>query len=238
MGNESESKKGEDISFFKSFIPQKISNETAINFFEVLRKVSRETKNNFQDNLSKNIKNFENHKKTIENNKGYIEDQHSYKDMFYGNKTFDYCGCEVIAVFNALNDLNNNNDISLPLIIDYFEKDGIILSGIFGTAPTAIEDFFIKKGFETYSTTKEEEYEKIENNYDSFIFTFYENKNDIFKQVHAVNISKKNDKFYAHNNGFNSHLKLYNSIREFIDKTNNGKIKGIFLTGIKNKYNS
>ena len=61
------------------------------------------------------------------------------------------------------------------------------------------------------------------------------NKNNIFNQVHAVNISKKNGKFYAHNNGFNSHLKLYNSIREFINKINNGKSKGIYLTGIKIK---
>ena len=235
MGNEPQSKKGEDVSFIKSFIPQNISNETAINFFDYLRKASRETQNNFKDNLSNNIKNFENHKKTIEKNNGYIEDQHSYKDMFYGNKTFDYCGCEVVAVFNALNDLNKNNDISLPLIIDYFEKDGIVLSGIFGTAPTAIEDFFVKKGFETFSTTDEEEYEKIEKNYDSFIFTFYVNKNNIFNQVHAVNISKINGKFYAHNNGFNSHLVKYESIKEFINKTNNGKSKGIFLIGIKNK---
>ena len=153
--------------------------------------------------------------------------------MYFGNKTMDYNGCGVIAVFNAMNDLKVKNEISLPSIIEHFENDGIVLSGIFGTAPTAIEDFFVKKGFETMNTTKEEDYDKIGENFDSFIFTFYENKDNIFEQVHVVNISKNNGKFYAHNNGFNSHLKLFDSITEFINKINNGKSKGIFLIGIK-----
>ena len=145
-----------------------------------MRKTSQLNKDIIQKNLSNNINNFENHKKIIEKNKGYIEDQHSYNDMYYGNKTMDYNGCGVIAVFNAMNDLKVKNEISLPSIIEYFENDGIVLSGIFGTAPTAIEDFFVKKGFETMNTTKEEDYDKIGGNFDSFIFTFYENKDNIF----------------------------------------------------------
>ena len=210
MGNEEESNKEKESSFFKSFIPQRISNETSLTFFDFLRKTSQLNKSKFQDNLQKNLKNYENHKMIITKNKGYIEDQHSYKDMFYRNKTLNYCGCGVIAAFNAMNDLKVKKEISLPLIIDYFENDGIVLSGVFGTAPTAIQDFFIKEGFETINTTKEEEYDKIGENYDSFIFTFYENKNNIFEQVHVVNISKNNGKYFAHNNGFNNHFKLYN----------------------------
>ena len=62
--------------------------------------------------------------------------------MYYGKKQFNECGCEIIATFNALKDLNYNNDFSLPLLIDYFEKDGIVLNGNFGTSPKAIENFF------------------------------------------------------------------------------------------------
>lgn len=237
MGNEEESNGENNVSFFKSFIPQKISNETSLSFFDLLRKASQSDKNKFPGNFERNLKNYENHKAKIQENKGYIEDQHTYKDMYYGNKTFDYCGCGIIAVFNALNDLKVQNDISLPLIIDYFEKDGIVLSGIFGTAPTAIEDFFVKKGFEIVSTTNEEEYDKIGENCESFILTYYENKNNIFEQVHIVNISKNNGKYSAHNIGFNNHLKLYNSISEFINKENNGKSKGICLIGIKKNKN-
>ena len=42
--------------------------------------------------------------------------------MYYGKKQFNECGCEIIATFNALKDLNFNNDFSLSLLIDYFEK--------------------------------------------------------------------------------------------------------------------
>ena len=83
MGNEEENNKEKEVSFFKSFIPQKISNETSITFFDFLRKTSQLNKDIIQKNLSNNINNFENHKKIIEKNKGFIEDQHSYKDMYY-----------------------------------------------------------------------------------------------------------------------------------------------------------
>jgi len=69
------------------------------------------------------------------------------------------------------------------------------LSGIFGTAPTAIEDYLKNEGFETSSTMNEEDFEKICENSDSIIFTFYVNKNNIFDQVHCVNISKKDRKY-------------------------------------------
>ena len=187
MGNNDEPN-NKIVSFFTSFIPQKISNETAINFFDTLRKTSKSNNNNFKQNLIKNNKNYENHINTINNNKGYIEDQKSYKDMHYGNKTMDYCGCGVISVFNAMNDLTGTHEMSLPLMIDYFEKDGITLSGQFGTAPRAIEDFFINQGFKTISSTKEEDYDIIDKNYDSFILTFYNDKIDIFKQVHIIKL--------------------------------------------------
>ena len=45
-------------SYFKSFIPQKISNNLVLVFFEFLRKIAS---HNFPDNLEKNIKNFKNH---------------------------------------------------------------------------------------------------------------------------------------------------------------------------------
>jgi len=83
MGNEIR-----DSNFIKSFIPKLISNETAINSIDKLK-----IKNIKFENLLKNEKNYENHKKIIEKNKGFIEDQHNYNDMHYGKKTMDYNGC-------------------------------------------------------------------------------------------------------------------------------------------------
>ena len=185
--------------------------------------------------MSKNEKNYENHKKIIEKNNGYIEDQNNYKDMYYGKKTLDYNGCGIIATFNAMYDLTGEHIFSLPLMIDYFEEDGIVMMGIFGTSPNSIKNFFVKQGFETASSTKEEEFNKIGNNFDSFILTFYNNGLDIFSQVHIANISKKNGKFSIHNSGANCQTKSYNSISDLIFQKSNGKSKGIMLIGIKRK---
>jgi hypothetical protein len=186
------------------------------------------------DNLSKNEKNYENHKKMIEKN-GFIEDQNNYKDMYYGKKTMDYNGCGINTAFNAMNDLTGKHIMSLPLMIDDFENDGIVMMGIFGTSPNSIKNFFIRQGFETISTTKEEEFDKIGEDFDSFILTFYNDGLNIFNQVHVANISKINGKFNIHNNGTNCHKNLYNSISDLIFKSSNGKAKGIMLIGIKRK---
>ena len=227
MGNEIR-----DSEFIKSFIPKHISNETAINSIDKLK-----IKNIKFENLSKNEKNYENHKKIIEKNKGFIEDQNNYKDMYYGKKTMDYNGCGIIAAFNAMYDLTGEHIFSLPLIIDYFEEDGIVMMGIFGTSPNSIKNFFVKQGFDTISSTKEEEFNRIGDDFDTFILTFYNNGSDIFSQVHIANISKKNGKFTIHNSGANCQTKSYNSISDLIFKKSNGKAKGIMLIGIKRKIN-
>ena len=116
--------------------------------------------------------------------------------MYYGKKQFNECGCEIIATFNALKDLNYNNDFSLPLLIDYFEKDGIVLNGNFGTSPKAFENFFKNLNFETFSSFNEKDCDFIGNNYHTFVFTFFNDKFNVFNQVHSICITKKNGKFF------------------------------------------
>ena len=216
-------------SYFKSFIPQKISNNLVLVFFEFLRKIAF---HNFPDNLEKNIKNFKNHIKEIKDNDNYIENQDDYNDMYYGNQTISFCGCEIIATYNAIYDLTGKHEIDFPFIIDSFEKDGIVLSGFFGTSPKSIEDFFNKKGFKTISSSKKEDYDKIGENSDALILTIFNDKYNVFNMVHSFNITKRNGKYYIHNNGYNCHLVSYNSISDLLLKINNGNAKDIFLIGI------
>ena len=220
------------MSFFKSFIPMKVSNETILNFFEFLRKTAS---HEFKGNLEKNTKNFKNHLEEIEKNDGYIENQHLYTDMSYGNKTIDFCGCEIIATYNAIYDLTGKHDISFPNMIDSFEKDGIVLSGFFGTAPRSIEDYFKKQGFKTISSSKKNEYDKIGEKSDALILTMFNDKNNIMNMVHTINITKKNGGFYIHNIGYKSYLTKYNSISDLLLRINDGNAKDIFLIGIMKK---
>jgi len=233
MGNneiiKSNQREENNINFFKSLIPQKISNGTTLSFFDFLRKISF---HNFPNNLQKNTQNFKNHTEQISSNNGYIEDQSNYIDMYYGNKTISFCGCEIIAVYNAFYDLTGKHDISFPQMINDFEKDGIVLSGFFGTAPKAIDDYFKKKGFKTLCSSKKEEYDEIAERTDAIIFTLYNDKYDIFNMVHTMNITKKNNKYFVHNNGYNSFLEPYDSISDLLSRINNGNSKDIFLIGI------
>ena len=218
-----------NISFFKSLIPQKVSNDLVISFYEFLRKISF---HNFEENLEKNKINFQNHIKEIEKNNGYIENQHEYTDIYYGKKTISYCGCEIIATYNSIYDLTGRHDISFPDMINSFEKDGIVLSGEFGTAPKAIEDYLKKQGFKTKSSTKKEEYDKIGILADALILTIYNDKYDIFHMIHSFNITKRNGKFYIHNNGYQCYLKPYLSITDLLNRINKEMSKDIFLIGI------
>ena len=222
-------------NFFKGFIPKNASNNSTLNFFDMLRKMAT---HNFPGNLEKNTKNFENHFKEIESDNGYIENQHDYTDMYYGNNTIAFCGCEIIATYNAIYDITGRHDISFPKMIDSFEKDGIVLSGYFGTAPRAIEDYLNKNGFKTISSMKKEEYDEIGKKCNALILTKYNDINNIGNMVHTINITKKDEKFYIHNNGYKSYLEPYLSISDILLRINNGKAKDIFLIGILEKKNS
>ena len=43
--------------------------------------------------------------------------------MYYGNKTISFCGCEIIATFNAIYDIKGYHYISFPEMINDFEYD-------------------------------------------------------------------------------------------------------------------
>ena len=218
------------IDYFKSFLQKNVSNNALLLFFELMRK--NFSKKNYPGNLDHNKQAFETHKSVIKSNNGYIEDQHNYKDMKYGYKTIAYSGCEIIAVYNSLYYLTKDENIDFPQMIDYFEHDGILIDGEFGTTPRALEEYINSKGYRTQSSYDIKDYDKIGDKCDVFIITFYNNKEDIMDMIHTVALTKEGKKFHIHNNGRNSHQIGYNSITELLEKINNGKAKDIFLIGI------
>ena len=220
------------IDYFKSFLQKNVSNKDFMNVVETLRKLTPQV---YPENLDHNIRAFPIHFPQIESNKGFIEDQWMYSDMLYGMEKFSQNGCEIIAVYNALYDLTGEEDRNLPEMIDYFEKDdnGILLYGLFGTAPKAPEEYLNKLGFKTKSSTEKEDYLDIQESCDSYILTIYNDIEDIMNMIHTVSITKKNGKFYVHNNGYYGYTNGYDSILDILEKINNGKSKDIYLIGIK-----
>lgn len=217
------------IEYFKSFLQKNISNKDLLNIIKIIRNLPSQT---YPENLKQNVENFPKHLNSIKYNNGFIENQNAYYDMKYGIKTIADSGCEIIALYNAIYDLTGEVNIDFPLMIDYFEKDGIILYGAFGTDPQAIEEYLNKSGFKTISSTEIEDYPKIEEASDSFILIKYNNEDDIMDMIHSICISKKNGKFYAHNSG--SYIQQYygyDSISDLL--AHYGKAKPIYLIGIQ-----
>ena len=219
------------IDFFKSFLQKHISNKNFLKAVDlILKLISTKT---YPGNYENNLEVFEkNHLPRIVQNKGYIEDQCNYYDMKYGDRTISDSGCQIIATYNALYDLTGEINPNFPDMIDYFEKDGIIFHGFFGTAPQAIEKYFKYLGFETMSSTEKEDYTNIQDNCDAFVFTYYNDIDDIMDMIHTINISKINGKYFLHNSGY-GYLREYDSILDVVDKINGGRAKDIFLIGIK-----
>lgn len=217
-----------------ALIPNKVDNNAVVAAFELMRKQQKAAKKSFVENLKKNETAFKVHMDQITKNKGYVEDQNAYTDMAYGDSTMQYSGCEVFATFNAIYNLHGKHLIPLPKMISEYEEDGMVLSGKFGTSPKAISDFLTRHGFTTHLTTKEAEFDSVGKDYQSMILTMYNDKDDISKEVHTVNISKADGKFTAHNVYCNGKVVgPYASVSEVIKNINGGKAKGISLIGIK-----
>lgn len=185
--------------------------------------------------LSENEKAFFNHKESIERNGGYVEDQNRYLDMFYGKMTMSEAGCAVFATYNALCGLcgSHSQGMSLSEIIAEYERDGMVLSGRWGTSPKAVRDFFDRQGFKTELVTDEREFDSLAERSESLIFTMYNDKDDISGEIHTVNISKERGGYIAHNVHCNGRIVgPYGGISELTAHIDGGRVKGICLIGI------
>lgn len=213
-----------------SFVPRFISNRVILVFFELLSFIQRIFR--YKGKTEHNVEKYKKYKSQIEESSGYIENQNDYYDMSYGKTTIAYAGCEIIAVFNALNSLGVKS-IQFPLLIADFERNGMVLGGKFGTSPMAIYKFLKKNNFGTEITWKEKEFDLLSQKSDSMILTLYNDKNNILKEIHTVNISK-NKGYWVHNYfGNGEMLGPYKCIKDIFENINSGKTKGICLIGIK-----
>lgn len=212
-----------------------VNSKKVLNFYELLRFVHR-SPSYCDKNYNHNRKAMLTHLSSIEKAAGYIEDQNNYDDMKYGKVTVAYAGCEIIAVYNALrsiDSLGENIDI-FPELIKRFEKDGCVLSARFGTAPLAIKDYFQENDYENAIEINEEKYLDMQDQFDTFIYTFFNDKDDVSKEIHTINISKVDGRYVAHN--LTKRMAIYSSINELTASINNGKAKSISLIGIKKQY--
>ena len=121
--------------------------------------------------------------------------------------------CGWVAAYNALFAIDNKK--SPADIIQYIESnDGLILDGVFGVNP-AIYDRLFKRFGEisetTYTPTNLDETAKKGR---TAILCYFNDKDDISKGAHYINITWNGNEYEAHN----APEKQFNSIDEFLRK--------------------
>lgn len=226
----------EKTNIIKYFIPRFVSNHIVIFAFECMRRIQRlfkfDVDANYQSNLSRDESNID------RETKRYIENQRDYSYLRFGKTDLSYSGCEIIAVYNTLLNISKNTEVSknvtLADLIKAFEQDGMVRGGLFGTAPGAIRDFFLRMGLKVRFSANKRKFDEITNESDAVILTFYNNRNNILNQVHTVCVTKERDELCAHNVYCNGQiLKVRGTLTDLIREIHEGKAKGISVIGIR-----
>ncbi len=141
---------------------------------------------NYIDNKNVDLSSYKN---------GYINDQNTgaVSKLKFGTTTMDNNGCEIIAVYNAMKTLGNQKDIRD--IAYYFENDGQMLKGEFGTNPYANKRYFEKEGYKVKVIEGEKITEEELPKADAYIVSFW-NSNDVMDALHTVAMRKTSDGKY------------------------------------------
>ena len=241
-------------------IPALFGNLVVVYFYELLRNFQKLFGKKDWGSFEKNAENLRQHIEAAVKRNGFIEDQNNFTDVSLGKVTMKYAGCEIFAVYNSLVALGKGSDALrlfegreekaesgkledqdkitsqgklLANLIRYFEGDGIVLSGAFGTAPKALFDYFKKLGCNARLVTRERDFEELAEGSVCMILTMYNDRKDITKEVHTVSITKQPEGYVAHNVYCNGKvIGPCKSVTELIGCFNGGKSKGISLIGI------
>ena len=190
--------------FIYSIIPIIIPNCIVVAIFSLLTiiagKTSRKTRAMHHDENQRILSDGE---KIFYNRNAFIENQEKWEKVRFGShrkSNMAYSGCEIIGTYNVLTALGVKN-VNIPELISYFEKSGAALRGGFGVAPAAPCRYFKKNGYKVQSITskKKERIDYFGTQHETFLVTFYWDRENIMKQLHTVNISKGSEGFWVHN---------------------------------------
>ena len=146
-----------------------------------------------RENYIHNKKQFEEHLPEVALDGGFIEKQSLYTDMRLGVCPFSFCGCEVIALYNALNRLEPGGKYlkSLPQLICRMEEKGVLHGGQFGTAPGALVDFLRELGYTAILSSNPGKYREIAAYSRVLILTYYNKKRSLRSMIHTICITVK-----------------------------------------------
>ena len=216
----------------RALIPQHVSSRTVLGFFEFLRRAQKLSPCRFAGNFARNERAMARHTAAMRKNGGFVEDQPAWGDLAYGRSDMRAAGCEIFAVYNTLLQLGNT-DSGLPELIRCFEKDGMVLSGRFGTAPIALADHLRKLGYRVELSTNPAAFDSLSRTSGCLILTMYNDRRNILDAVHTVSITPGPDGFTAHNvRGDGRPAGPFPDIASLLAGINGGRAGAIAMMGV------
>ncbi len=245
-----------DFSNTDKYIPNGISDITVLFVISMLSVMELDN-DTVKEHLDINTKAWDDmlneigDKSYLDSDGKYIDFQNRMESIIYGipyddevlNEIIDYNKfngimntCEIIAAFNAMTALGETPDF--PEMIAYFEQNGIVFSGYFGTSPGAVRKYLEKEGCETEiligDDITEENLEDMADGYDTYILTAYNNKDSVGGMIHTVSITVEDGEYVIHNTGgINVGTKSYSSLDEAVSNYNSGKGEAICIIGAR-----
>lgn len=192
------------LNFINGIIPSFIPNRIVVGAFSLMAVFSGHIKKATRlSHFNENTQLLEKADNAFFMAREYIENQNLWDKVKFGShkkSNMAYSGCEIIATYNALISMG---DIGTGItdLIRQFEKKGNALKGGFGIAPAYPAKYLKEKGYlvKRLTTRKKEKINAFGSVHETFLVTFYWDKADITKQLHTVNISKNNEKYFVHN---------------------------------------
>lgn len=227
-----------------SFIPEHISNETVLAFYQMftwIRVPGFIRKKNYIYNL-KHLGDMWAGARM--NQTPYIENQAQWSGIRFGagrHHCMSYSGCEIIAVFNAWRALRGpGTPGEMADLIREFEHAGAALWGAFGTSPRALIKYFRKCGLSVLvSYGENDSMKRIERESRAMIATVYNDGKDITRQIHTVCITgDRKQGFVLHNaykrdkNGVYCASVPYGTLGEAVAHISEYELRLICLIGI------
>ncbi len=181
---------------------------------------------------------------------GYIDGQKYLDEMYFGVDggpiSASYNSCEIIALYNALYSVNGgvtSPKYDFPELIAQIEGRGPCLNGQFGTSPIIIEEYLEDEGYdiktlEGNDARDADKLNELQDDYDTYMVTLYNDGNDVSACVHTMCITTvKNDagetKYMIWNDGDDCTIPK-DSIYACLETYSDGDSKNICIIGVNN----
>ncbi len=178
---------------------------------------------------------------------GYVDGQKYLDEMYYGVNggpiSASENACEIIALYNALYSINDGVTLpryDFPELIAQIEGSGPCLNGILGTSPVIMEEYLKDEGYNIKTLEGKDarnvgKLEELQDEYDTYIVTLYNDENDVSGCVHTMCITSVetdgNIKYIIRNDG-KANTVPQDSIYDCLEAYKEGESKTICIIGV------